>query len=91
MTLGQFLESVIGKTCACHGFYNDGTPFTDIDIEPFADVLEKKYNYEKYGNEVFYNGIFGTQIQCSIFMGPTYYQRLKHMVKDKVNSRVRVK
>jgi DNA-directed RNA polymerase II subunit RPB2 len=91
MTLGQFLESVIGKTCACHGFYSDGTPFTDIDIEPFADVLEKKYNYEKYGNEVLYNGIFGTQIQCSIFMGPTYYQRLKHMVKDKVNSRARGK
>ncbi len=52
MTLGQFLESVIGKTCACHGFYSDGTPFTDIDIEPFADVLENTYKYEKYGNEV---------------------------------------
>ena len=91
MTLGQFLESVIGKTCACHGFYSDGTPFTDIDIEPFADVLENTYKYEKYGNEVLYNGIFGTQIQCNIFMGPTYYQRLKHMVKDKVNSRARGK
>ena len=91
MTLGQFLESVIGKTCANHGFYSDGTPFTDIDIEPFAQVLEDKYNYEKYGNEVLYNGIFGTQIECSIFMGPTYYQRLKHMVKDKVNSRARGK
>ena len=91
MTLGQFLESVIGKTCACHGFYSDGTPFTDVDIEPFANVLEDKYNYEKYGNEVLYNGIFGTQIKCNIFMGPTYYQRLKHMVKDKVNSRARGK
>jgi DNA-directed RNA polymerase II subunit RPB2 len=91
MTLGQFLESVIGKTCANHGFYSDGTPFTEVDIEPFAQILEDKYNYEKYGNEVLYNGIFGTQIECSIFMGPTYYQRLKHMVKDKVNSRARGK
>jgi DNA-directed RNA polymerase II subunit RPB2 len=91
MTLGQFLESVIGKTCAMHGFFSDGTPFTDVDIEPFADILEDKYGYEKYGNEVLYNGIFGKQINCSIFMGPTYYQRLKHMVKDKVNSRARGK
>ena len=91
MTLGQFLESVIGKTCAMHGFFSDGTPFTDIDIEPFSKILEDKYGYEKYGNEVLYNGIFGKQIDCSIFMGPTYYQRLKHMVKDKVNSRARGK
>ena len=91
MTLGQFLESVIGKTCAMHGFYSDGTPFTDIDIEPYSKMLEEQYNYEKYGNEVLYNGIFGKQIKCDIFMGPTYYQRLKHMVKDKVNSRERGK
>ena len=69
MTLGQFLESVIGKTCAMHGFFSDGTPFTDIDIEPFSKILEDKYGYEKYGNEVLYNGIFGKQIDCSIFMG----------------------
>jgi DNA-directed RNA polymerase II subunit RPB2 len=91
MTLGQFLESVIGKTGSLMGFYSDGTPFTNIDIEPVADILEKVCKYERYGNEVLYNGIFGTQIKCDIFMGPTYYQRLKHMVKDKVNSRARGK
>ena len=57
-----------------HGFFSDGTPFTDIDIEPFSKILEDKYGYEKYGNEVLYNGIFGKQIDCSIFMGPTYYK-----------------
>jgi hypothetical protein len=36
-----------------------------------------------------YNGMTGEQIETSIFIGPTYYMRLKHMVKDKINFRAR--
>ena len=46
-----------------------------------------KYGYEEWGNEVMYNGISGDQMKTSIFIGPTYYQRLKMMVSDKMHSR----
>jgi hypothetical protein len=51
-------------------------------VEDIAGVLEKS-GYERYGNEILYNGRTGEQIQTEIFIGPTYYQRLKHMVSDK--------
>jgi DNA-directed RNA polymerase II subunit RPB2 len=91
MTIGQFLESVIGKEGCLMGHFADGTPFTEVDVEAVADVLEEKCNYERYGNEILYGGIFGRQMETKLFIGPTYYQRLKHMVKDKVNSRDRGK
>ena len=43
--------------------------------------------FERYGNEILYNGRTGKQMKVSIFMGPTYYQRLKHLVADKIHSR----
>ena len=46
-----------------------------------------KSGYEKNGNEVLYNGINGEQINTDIFIGPTYYQKLKHMSQDKIHSR----
>ena len=91
MTIGQFLESVIGKEGCLMGHFSDGTPFTEVDVEAVGDVLEEKCNYERYGNEILYGGIFGRQLETKLFIGPTYYQRLKHMVKDKVNSRERGK
>ena len=47
----------------------------------------QKLGMERNGNEILYNGITGKQMDCQIFMGPTFYQRLKHMVDDKVHSR----
>ena len=91
MTIGQFLESVIGKEGCLMGHFSDGTPFTEVDVESIGDILEEKCNYERYGNEFLYGGIFGRQMDVKLFIGPTYYQRLKHMVKDKVNSRERGK
>ncbi|ADX06020.1 putative DNA-directed RNA polymerase II [Organic Lake phycodnavirus 1] len=46
-----------------------------------------KLGYQSEGNEILYNGLTGEQITSEIFMGPTYYMRLKHMVKDKINYR----
>ena len=45
------------------------------------------FKYDKYGDEVLYNGMTGRQMECNIFIGPTYYMRLKHIVQDKMHSR----
>jgi DNA-directed RNA polymerase II subunit RPB2 len=57
-----------------------------VTVEDLADILQNQ-GIERYGNEVLYNSRTGEQIQTSIFMGPTYYQRLKHMTDDKIHSR----
>lgn len=86
MTLGHLLECVLAKAGVCMGTCIDGTPFNNTDYEEFFDVLEK-FDLERHGNEILYNGMSGTQMECSIFFGPTYYERLKHMVADKINYR----
>jgi DNA-directed RNA polymerase II subunit RPB2 len=45
--------------------------------------------YQRCGNETLYNGHTSRPIASKIFFGPTYYQRLKHMVDDKMHSRAR--
>ncbi len=86
MTLGHLLEGLLGKTCCITGNLGDATAFTNIQPTPIEDVLELN-GYERYGNEVMYNGRTGEQLTCNIFIGPTYYQRLKHIVYDKINFR----
>ena len=87
MTIGQFIECIQGKVCCELGIYADATPFTNIDSEKIADVLENKCGFNRHGDEILYSGFTGKQMATKIFIGPTYYQRLKHMVKDKINSR----
>jgi len=87
MTIAQLMECLLGKLCANVGGYGDATPFSNIDIKDIGKALEKHAKYQRYGNEVLYNGINGKQLNVSLFIGPTYYQRLKHMVEDKVHSR----
>ena len=86
MTINQFLEVILGKSCCMSGHLGDATPFQDGNVKEYGKVL-KQFNYEKNGEEVMYSGINGEQIKTSIFIGPTYYQRLKIMVADKVHSR----
>ena len=86
MTINQLLEVILGKSSVIGGFYGDATPFQNNDIKVFSDVLEK-YGHERYANEVLYSGFNGEQLTTSIFIGPTYYQRLKIMVADKMFSR----
>ena len=90
MTINQLLEVVLGKSSVMAGYYGDATPFQNNDISVYSDLLET-FGYEKYGNEVMYSGITGEQLKTSIFIGPTYYQRLKIMVADKMFSRGRGK
>ena len=86
MTVGQLIECIMGKTCCRVGAIGDATAFTHVNADSVADLLQQN-KYEKYGNETLYNGRTGCQLKCSIFIGPTYYQRLKHMSGDKYNSR----
>ena len=88
MTINQFLEVVLGKSCCVSGYLGDATPFQNNDIKSYGTVLSN-FGYEKNGDEVMYSGINGEQIRTSIFIGPTYYQRLKIMVADKVHSRAK--
>jgi DNA-directed RNA polymerase II subunit RPB2 len=86
MTIAQLKETLIGKLLLKLGLFGDGTSFGDMDMEEVFKEL-KKHDYESHGNEVLYDGKTGEQIQTSIFIGPVYYQRLKHMVNDKQHSR----
>ena len=88
MTIGHLIECLSSKVSALRGFESDATPFTDVTVDSIAEDLHK-LGYQKYGNETVFNGFTGRKIDMLIFMGPTYYQRLKHMVDDKIFSRGR--
>ena len=90
MTIGQMIECIIGKACAMKGAFGDCTAFSDNKnkIGLFGKMLAK-HQFHSSGDEILYNGMNGKQIEASIFIGPTYYMRLKHMVKDKINYRAR--
>ena len=86
MTIGQLMECLLGKVCVFKGLYGDGTPFNKLKIKDLEKIL-KENGFDKHGNEVLYNGQTGEQLNTNIFIGPTFYQRLKHMVNDKIHSR----
>ena len=86
MTIGQLKETILGKVLLELGLFGDGTSFGDFDVKDICDQLIK-VGYEAHGNELLYNGLTGEQHDCSVFMGPVFYQRLKHMVNDKTHSR----
>ena len=86
MTMSQLKETLLGKVLLQLGLFGDGTSFGDLDIETISAKLSE-LNYESYGNEIMYDGTSGEQFECSTFIGPVFYQRLKHMVNDKKHSR----
>ena len=86
MTIGQLKETLLGKVLVELGLFGDGTSFGDLSIDTIRKELTK-VGYESNGNELMYNGLTGEQIETSIFIGPVFYQRLKHMVRDKQHSR----
>jgi len=86
MTIAQLKETLLGKVLLELGLFGDGTSFGNMDINTITQELQK-LGYESYGNEIMYNGLTGEQLETSIFIGPVFYQRLKHMVNDKQHSR----
>jgi DNA-directed RNA polymerase II subunit RPB2 len=90
MTIGQIVESMFGIACVSYGGFGDCTAFQvkGSNYSTYGPMLTKA-GFNHTGNHVIYNGMTGEQIQANIYMGPTYYMRLKHMVKDKINYRAR--
>lgn len=87
MTVGQLLESTCNKLGVKQGALTDATPFTVSNRIPDTAKLMTEMGYEPYGNELLYNGYTGEMFNAPIFMGPTFYMRLKQMVEDKINYR----
>ena len=88
MTINQLMESVLGKSCAIEGTIGDATPFTSSSVN-IAEKLCKRLgmnNFNEQGTEMMYSGITGEPIGL-VFIGPVYYQRLKHLVIDKMHAR----
>jgi hypothetical protein len=88
MTIGHVIEMVTGKIAANVGAVGDGTAFTDDGrlTKQLNNALEQ-LGFEKFGNEIMYDGMGGKQLLTDIFIGPIFSMRLKHMVEDKWNAR----
>lgn len=86
MTIGHLIECLLSKVSACIGTEGDATPFTDVNVEDISKQLAD-CGYQQRGFEVLYNGFTGRKLAANIYLGPTYYQRLKHMVDDKIHAR----
>lgn len=87
MTIGQFLESIAGKVAALEGHVAEASPFTNAK-EGLRDAL-LKLGFQYSGKEVLYDGITGRKYEADIFIGLVYYQKLHHMVADKIHARSR--
>nr|MDO8135335.1 DNA-directed RNA polymerase subunit B [Candidatus Njordarchaeum guaymaensis] len=88
MTIGQLIEAIAGKIGALSGRSIDGTAFSGEKVRDLYTELQRlgfKYN----GKEVMYNGMTGEKYDVDIFIGVVYYQKLHHMVADKLHARAR--
>jgi DNA-directed RNA polymerase beta subunit len=87
MTINQIISSIVGKyACSAGVGFSDSTPFQGANPDDFCELLAKE-GFESKGWEMMYSGTTGMPIKAQVFMGVTYYQRLKHMVQDKNHSR----
>ncbi|KAJ3200082.1 DNA-dependent RNA polymerase II [Entophlyctis luteolus] len=88
MTIGHLVECLLGKVATLTGREGDATPFTSVNVEDISNELAA-FGFQKRGFEVLFNGHTGKKLNAQVYTGPTYYQRLKHMVDDKIHSRAR--
>jgi DNA-directed RNA polymerase II subunit RPB2 len=89
MTIAQLLETLFGKAMLMSGAIGDASLFMNDETvtERIGNVLQEQFGMERYGNEIMYNGQTGQMMESSIFIGPVFEMRLKHMVEDKWNAR----
>lgn len=87
-TIGHLVECLIGKVCTMYGGFSDCTAFNNEGSKAATyGRLLPEVGFHSSGHDILYNGMTGEQIETEIFIGPNYYMRLKHMVKDKINYR----
>jgi len=87
MTIAQLLETLVGKMGRVTGCLGDGSPFNNVTLNGLTKIMRDDLGLEPAGNEILYNGYTGRQMETSIFMGPCFYQRLRHCSADKMHSR----
>jgi DNA-directed RNA polymerase II subunit RPB2 len=87
MTIGQLIEAMSNKLGIQLGTFVDATPFTVSNRIADLKTEMTLRGFEPHGHEILYNGETGEMMEADVFMGPIYYQRLKHMVEDKINYR----
>jgi len=88
MTIAHLVECLLSKVATLKGMEGDATPFTDVTVDSVSHLL-REHGYQSRGFEVMYNGHTGKKLRAQVFFGPTYYQRLRHMVDDKIHARAR--
>ncbi|KAI5807660.1 hypothetical protein DFH27DRAFT_497795 [Peziza echinospora] len=88
MTIAHLIECQLSKVSSLRGFEGDATPFTDVTVDSVSRLL-REHGYQSRGFEIMYNGHTGRKLVVQVFLGPTYYQRLRHMVDDKIHARAR--
>lgn len=88
MTVAHLIECLLSKVAALRGYEGDATPFTDLTVDAVSKLLREN-GYHSRGFEVMYNGHTGKKLMAQVYLGPTYYQRLRHMVDDKIHARAR--
>ncbi len=88
MTIGQILEMIAGKAASLDGHQQDATAFCGVSEEELFQILTK-HGFQWNGRETMYSGITGERLQANVFIGVCYYQKLHHMVADKIHARAR--
>lgn len=88
MTVGMFMESITGKAAALRGSKFDGSAFVGEKMDEVKDVM-KTHGFKYSGKEVMYDGRTGKPFSVEVFIGVVYYQKLHHMVADKIHARAR--
>jgi len=88
MTVGMMMESITGKAAAIRGKKVDASAFVGEKMEDVKGVM-KDAGFEYSGKEIMYDGKTGKQFAVEVFIGVVYYQKLHHMVADKIHARAR--
>ena len=88
MTVGMMMESITGKAAALRGSKFDGSAFVGEKIDQVRDVM-KDAGFKYSGKEIMYDGRTGKPFPVEVFIGIVYYQKLHHMVADKIHARAR--
>lgn len=86
MTVGKLKEMTASKAAALKGTIHDATVFGGTRMEECFDIMQSHHRLFS-GKELVVSGITGELMPDEVYIGPIFYQRLKHMVSDKVHSR----